>query len=138
MSQWQYRKIFKINNYKYRFWILKFIVFLTEKGYSVKLLSSHWATLSHEHFENISNFEDWGLTLVAYKCISVSLKNLHVLLNVFRKMLINYFATHTDNTQIKVIDSSSSRNKLYSTFVVDSKMPYLVHTSDRQKIKSAP
>ena len=53
-------------------------------------------------------------------------------------MLINSFATHTDNTQIKVIDSSSSRNKLYSTFVVDSKTSNLVHISDRHKIKSAP
>ena len=53
-------------------------------------------------------------------------------------MLINSFVTHTDNTQIKVIDSSSSRNKLYSFFVVDSKTSNLVHISDRHKIKSAP
>ena len=53
-------------------------------------------------------------------------------------MLINSFATHTDNTQIKVIDSSSSRSKLYSTFVVDSKTSNLVLVSERHKIKSAP
>ena len=53
-------------------------------------------------------------------------------------MLINYFATHTDNTQIKVIDSSISRNKLYSTFVVDIMTTNLVHISDRHKIKPAP
>ena len=52
-------------------------------------------------------------------------------------MLINSFATHTDNTQIKVTDSSSSRNKLYSTFLVDSKTSNLVHIFDRHKIKSA-
>ena len=52
-------------------------------------------------------------------------------------MLINAFATHTDNTQIKVIDSSSSRNKLYSTFVGNSKTSNLTHISDRHKIKSA-
>ena len=136
MSQWQYRKIFKINNYKYRFWILKFIVFLTEKGYSVKLLSTHWATLSHEHFENISNFEGWDLPLVAYKW--KTLKNFQVLLKVLHKMLIKSFVTHTDNTQLKVTDSSSSRNKLHLTFVVDSKTSNLVHISHKHKIKSAP
>ena len=35
--------------------------------YLVKLLSNHWATLSPENYENISNFKDWGLTLVVYK-----------------------------------------------------------------------
>ena len=53
-------------------------------------------------------------------------------------MLINSFATHTDNTQIKIKDSSSFRKKLHSTFVVDSKTSNLVHISDRHKIKSAP
>ena len=53
-------------------------------------------------------------------------------------MLINSYATHTDNTQIKVIDSSNSRNKLYFTFAVDSKTSNLVHISERHKIKSAP
>ena len=76
-------------------------------------------TLSHEHLENISIFEGWGQPLVAYKCICVSLKNLQVLLKVFHKMLINIFVIYTENTQIKVTDSSSFRNKL---FVVDSKM----------------
>ena len=84
----------------------------------------------------MSNFEGLGLPLVANKCISVSLKNLQVLLNVFHKMIIISFVTHTDNTQIKVIDSYSSRNKLYSTFVVYTKTSNLVHISDRHKIKS--
>ena len=52
-------------------------------------------------------------------------------------MLINSFVTYTDNTQIKV-DSPSSRNKLHSSFVVDSKTSNLVHISDRHKIKPAP
>ena len=52
-------------------------------------------------------------------------------------MLINSFATHTDNIQIKIIDSFSCRNKLYSTFVVDSMMSNHVYISDRHKIKSA-
>ena len=77
------------------------------------------------------------MTLVAYKCIIVSLKNLQVLLKVFHKMLINSFATHTDNTQIKIKDSSSFRKKLHSTFVVDSKTSNLLHISDRHKIKPA-
>ena len=46
-------------------------------------------------------------------------------------MIISSFVTRTDNTQIKVIDSYSSRNKLYSTFVVYSKTSNLVHISDR-------
>ena len=50
-------------------------------------------------------------------------------------MLINSFVTHTDNTQFKVIDSYSCRNKLYSTFVVDSKTSNLVYISDTHKIK---
>ena len=45
--------------------------------------------------------------------------------------------THTDNTQIKV-DSSSSRKKLYSSFLVDSMTSNLLQISDSQKIKSAP
>ena len=50
-------------------------------------------------------------------------------------MLINSFFTHTE---IKVIDSSSSRNKLHSTFVVDGKTSNLVHISVRRKTKPAP
>ena len=42
-------------------------VFLTDLGYLVKLISNHQATLSPKDLENISNFEGWGLTLVAYK-----------------------------------------------------------------------
>ena len=53
-------------------------------------------------------------------------------------MLINSFATHTENNQNKVIDSSSFINKLYSTFAVDSMISNLVQVSDRHKIKSAP
>ena len=45
---------------------------------------------------------------------------------------------HTNNTQIKVIELSSSRKKLYSTFVVDSMTSNLVQISDSQKIKPAP
>ena len=47
-------------------------------------------------------------------------------------MLINSFATHRNN-QSKVVDSSSSINKLYSTFIADS-MSNLAHMSDRHKI----
>ena len=72
--------------------------------------------------------EAWSL--VAYKKVNVSLKNLKCLLKVFGKILINCFATHKQHP-IKVIDSSSFRNKLYSTFVVDSMMSDLVHISDR-------
>ena len=50
-------------------------------------------------------------------------------------MLISSFATHKDNTKIKVISSFSSRNKLYSAFVIDIKTSNLVHISDRHKIK---
>ena len=53
-------------------------------------------------------------------------------------MLINSFVTHTDNIQIKVTGSPNFRYKLYSTFVVNSMIPNLVHISDRHKIKSAP
>ena len=53
-------------------------------------------------------------------------------------MLINSFATHTNNIQIKVIDSSSSRNKLRLTFVVDSKTSSRLDISDSHKIKPAP
>ena len=52
----------KITNHKYRSWIL---VFLTEIGYLVKLLSNHQATLRPEKLENISNFRQfWGPSLV--------------------------------------------------------------------------
>ena len=40
--------------------------------YSVTLLSNYQATLSPENLENISNFESWGLTLVAYLLIKKS------------------------------------------------------------------
>ena len=53
--------------HKYQSWILKIIAFLAHIGYLVKLLSNHWTTLSPENLENISNFEGWGLTLVAYR-----------------------------------------------------------------------
>ena len=43
------------------------ISFLADIGYLVKLLDNHWATLSTKNVENISKFEGWGLTLVAYK-----------------------------------------------------------------------
>ena len=36
-------------------------------GYLGKLLCNHWVTLSPENVENIDNFEDWGMTLAAYK-----------------------------------------------------------------------
>ena len=49
-----------------------------------------------------------------------------------------FYPSHTDNTQIKVTDWSSFRNKLYSTFVADSMSSNLVHISDRHKIESAP
>ena len=42
-------------------------VFLADTGYLVKLLSNYSATLSPKEFENISNLESWGLTLVAHK-----------------------------------------------------------------------
>ena len=61
--------------------------------------------------------------------VNVSLKNLQVLLKAFN--FLNSFTTHTDNSQIKLIDSSSSRNKLYSAFPVDSMLSSLVHISDR-------
>ena len=52
----------KITNHKYRSWIL---VFLTEIGYLVKLLSNRQATLRPEKLENISNFRQfWGPSLV--------------------------------------------------------------------------
>ena len=36
-----YWENFKITGHKYRFWILKIIVFLAEKGYLIRLLSKH-------------------------------------------------------------------------------------------------
>ena len=42
-------------------------VFLTDIGYLVNLLSNHLATLSPKNLQNVSNFEGWDLTLVAYK-----------------------------------------------------------------------
>ena len=57
----------KITDHKYRFWILKIIVFLEDIRYLVKLLDNHWASLSSGYLENISNFEGLGVTLVPYK-----------------------------------------------------------------------
>ena len=42
-------------------------LFLADIGYLFKLLSNHKATLIQKNFENISNFESWGLNIVAYK-----------------------------------------------------------------------
>ena len=53
---------FKIIDYKYRFWILKITLFLTDIGYLVKLLINHSETLSPKNLENISIFDN--------KCIS--------------------------------------------------------------------
>ena len=80
--------------------------------------------------------EAWSSVLI--KNVSVSLQNLQVLLKLLQKILINSFATHTDNNQMKVLDSSSSRNELYLTFVIDNVTSNLVRISDRHKIKSAP
>ena len=52
-------------------------------------------------------------------------------LKVFLEMLINSWAKHRQ--QIKV-DSSSSRNKLYSTFAVYRKTLNLARISDRYKV----
>ena len=46
---------------------LEITAFLADIGYLVKLQSNRYATLSPKNLENISNFESWGLTLVAYK-----------------------------------------------------------------------
>ena len=54
---------YKINNDKYRFWILKITIFLPNIGYLVKLLNNYEATLRPKNLENINNFG--GLTLVA-------------------------------------------------------------------------
>ena len=62
-----YWENFKITDHKYWFWVLKIIVFLTDIGYLIKLLSNREANLSPEDLGNISNFEGWGLSLVAYK-----------------------------------------------------------------------
>ena len=43
------------------------IIFYADIIYLVKLRSNHYAALSPENLENISNFEGGGLTLVAYK-----------------------------------------------------------------------
>ena len=45
---------------------------------------------------------------------------------------------HTETIKIKVIDSSKSENKLYSTVVVDSMTSNPVPISNKCKIKSAP
>ena len=56
---------------------MKITVFLTDIGYLIKLLNNPWVI---KNLKNISNFEDWHLTLVACKktkCIvSVSDQNL--------------------------------------------------------------
>ena len=64
------------------------------------------------------------------------LKNLQVLLKVLHKMLNSF--CHTQTIKLKVVDSSSSKIKLYSTFVVDGMTSNFVFISDRHKIKSAP
>ena len=61
-----------ITVHKYQSWIPETIVFLADIGYLIKLLSNHKANLSPKNVENISNFEAWGLTLVAYKKSVVS------------------------------------------------------------------
>ena len=53
-------------------------------------------------------------------------------------MVINFFATHADNTQIELTDLSIFRNKLYLSFAFNSMTSNLVYISDRDKIKSAP
>ena len=95
--------------------------------------------MSHEQFENITNFESWGLRLVAYKKSKCSIEKLTSSTKSFPLNDNKLFChTHTDNIQIKVIDSSSSRNKLYSASAVNSMMSNLVHNSERHKIKSPP
>ena len=44
-----------------------YFVFLTDIGYSAKIISNNQATLSPENIENISKCQDSGLTLVPYK-----------------------------------------------------------------------
>ena len=69
---------------------------------------------------------------VAYKKNKCIIEKFISSVKVLHKMLINSFATHRNN-QSKVVDSSSSINKLYSTFIADS-MSNLAHMSDRHKI----
>ena len=67
--------------------------------------------MNRERFENISNFEGWDLTLVAYKKVSVYvIEKLASSSKSFPKNA-NKFFCHAGNTQIKVIDESSCRNK---------------------------
>ena len=67
-----------VKYHKYWFWILNTALFLADIVFLVKLLNNHQGTLSPKILENISNFESWGLTLVAFfffflkkKCIPV-------------------------------------------------------------------
>ena len=95
--------------------------------------------MSHEQFENIINFESWGLSLVAYKKSKCSIEKLTSSTKIFPLNDNKLFChTYTDSTQIKVIDSSSSGNKLYSASAVNSMTSILVHISERHKIKSLP
>ena len=74
MTQKHYWENYKITDHKYWFWVLKITVFLAATDYLVRLLNNHLATLSTKNFENISNFEGWGLSLVAYKKYQCMLK----------------------------------------------------------------
>ena len=69
------------------------IVFLPDIGYLVKILSNHWATLSPEKLENISNFEGWDLNLVAYmrKSIDCNLKWEIMKINLLFLFLVFYW-----------------------------------------------
>ena len=81
-------KMFKFADHKYWFWILKIIVFLADIVYSVKLLSNHEATLSFKNLEYISNFEVWGLTLVAHKKYSVNKEKISKICRIFEYWII--------------------------------------------------
>ena len=63
-------------------------------------------------------------------------------LNLFLTCTIEFHTVsllcHTQTIKIKVIDSSNSKNKLYSTFVLDCMASNLTLISDRHKIKLAP
>ena len=63
LSQKHFWETFKNIDYKCWFWILKTTVFLADIGYLVKLISN----FEPKNLENSSNFEGWGLTLVAYE-----------------------------------------------------------------------
>ena len=50
----------------------------------------------------------------------------------------NKFFCHTQTMKIKVMDSSNSENKLYSTFAVNNMTSELTLISDRHKTKLEP